>query len=91
MEPCHGITAFPENDDLLNWIGTITGPEGTVYDKRSYKVSMRFPGNYPFAPPLCRFETPIFHPNVDEKGGICLDILKVPYLYIVYVLTDNVG
>ena len=76
MEPCPGISAFPENDDLMSWIATVTGPEGTVYANRNYKLSMKFPSNYPFVPPICRFETPIFHPNVDDKGGICLDILK---------------
>lgn len=71
-----GISAFPENDDLMNWIGTVTGPADTPYSGRSYRLSMRFPANYPFAPPVCRFDTPLFHPNVDDKGGICLDILK---------------
>lgn len=32
--------------------------------------------NYPFEAPLVRFETPCFHPNVDNAGNICLDILK---------------
>lgn len=88
MENCIGISAFPENDDLLCWMATITGPDDTVYAKKSYRVSLKFPSNYPFAPPVCRFETPIFHPNVDDKGGICLDILKVLYINI-YCL--NIG
>ena len=32
--------------------------------------------NYPFKAPTVRFETPLFHPNVDVHGNICLDILK---------------
>ncbi len=32
--------------------------------------------DYPFKAPLVRFETPCFHPNVDQHGNICLDILK---------------
>lgn len=32
--------------------------------------------NYPFEAPLVRFETACFHPNVDNAGNICLDILK---------------
>lgn len=32
--------------------------------------------NYPFKAPTVRFETTLFHPNVDVHGNICLDILK---------------
>jgi ubiquitin-conjugating enzyme E2 T len=29
-------------------------------------------------PPKMQFITPIYHPNVDDAGRICLDILKMP-------------
>ncbi len=27
-----GISAFPDGDKLLSWVGTIRGPEGSVYE-----------------------------------------------------------
>jgi ubiquitin-protein ligase len=30
---------------------------------------------YPFKPPSLKFLTPIYHPNVDEKGGVCLPLI----------------
>lgn len=33
---------------------------------------------YPFEPPKIRFLTPIYHPNIDNAGRICLDALKLP-------------
>eukprot|EP01120_Amphizonella_sp_Union-15-10_P012973 TRINITY_DN5920_c0_g3_i2.p1 TRINITY_DN5920_c0_g3~~TRINITY_DN5920_c0_g3_i2.p1 ORF type:complete len:167 (-),score=29.50 TRINITY_DN5920_c0_g3_i2:19-519(-) len=71
-----GISAFPEGDNLFKWIGTIVGGQGTVYEGLVYKLGIEFPSNYPFQPPTVSFETPCFHPNVDQYGNICLDILK---------------
>ena len=33
---------------------------------------------YPFEPPEIIFRDAIYHPNVDDKGHICLDFLKMP-------------
>lgn len=57
-------------------MGTIAGAHGTVYDGLSYKLSLKFPTDYPFQAPTVKFETPCFHPNVDQYGNICLDILR---------------
>ena len=71
------VTAFPDGDNLFSWTGTITGGAGTVYEGLQYKLSLRFPSSYPYTAPTVKFETPCFHPNVDQMGNICLDILKV--------------
>lgn len=71
-----GISAFPDGDNLYQWVGTIEGAKGTVYEGQTYKLSLHFGDQYPFAAPTVRFETACFHPNVDQYGNICLDILK---------------
>jgi ubiquitin-conjugating enzyme E2 C len=71
-----GVSAFPAGDNLFEWIGSIEGSKGTVYEGLSYKLKMVFPSDYPFSAPTITFATPCFHPNVDEAGNICLDILK---------------
>jgi len=38
-------------------------------------VDIVFPVEYPFKPPKITFRTKIYHPNVDEKGQVCLPII----------------
>jgi ubiquitin-conjugating enzyme E2 C len=76
MEPLPGVSAFPEGENLLTWVATIEGSDAGVYHGMTFQLSMKFPPNYPIAAPKVKFETPIFHPNVDQSGNICLDILK---------------
>eukprot|EP01114_Cavostelium_apophysatum_P008896 TRINITY_DN2186_c0_g1_i1.p1 TRINITY_DN2186_c0_g1~~TRINITY_DN2186_c0_g1_i1.p1 ORF type:complete len:174 (-),score=35.73 TRINITY_DN2186_c0_g1_i1:96-617(-) len=71
-----GISAFPDGENLYSWVGTISGAAGTVYEELDYRLTIQFPGTYPYTAPIVKFETPCFHPNVDQYGNICLDILK---------------
>ncbi|KAK9078737.1 hypothetical protein SSX86_002794 [Deinandra increscens subsp. villosa] len=70
------ISAFPEDDNLFCWKGTISGSKDTVFEGTEYKLTLSFPNDYPFKPPKVKFETGCFHPNVDVFGNICLDILQ---------------
>jgi ubiquitin-conjugating enzyme E2 C len=57
-------------------LATIASLNIQPYESLVYKLSIEFPANYPYSPPTVRFETPCFHPNVDQHGNICLDILQ---------------
>lgn len=77
MSSTPGVSAFPESDaNLLKWTGTVEGPEGTFYEGLKFKLSIQFPANYPYSAPTIKFTSPMWHPNVDMSGNICLDILK---------------
>ncbi|XP_001628644.2 ubiquitin-conjugating enzyme E2 C isoform X1 [Nematostella vectensis] len=70
------VSAFPINDTMVEWNATITGVKDTLYDGLKYKLTISFPKEYPYQAPKVKFTTPCFHPNVDQQGNICLDILK---------------
>lgn len=76
MDKTPGVSAFPEGDNMLSWRATIDGPEASFYEGMEFSLIISFPGNYPMTAPTAKFETPIFHPNIDMSGNICLDILK---------------
>lgn len=46
------------------------------YNKGAFKIEINFPAEYPFKPPRINFKTKIYHPNVDEKGQVCLPIIS---------------
>ena len=43
MTSLDGISAFPENDNLFSWLGTIRGAGSTAYEGLEYRVSIQFP------------------------------------------------
>jgi len=50
-------------------------PDKAPYNKGAFKVEITFPVEYPFKPPKINFKTKIYHPNIDEKGQVCLPII----------------
>ena len=64
------------SNDLFVWQATIIGPTETPYEGGIFHLKMVFPPDYPFKAPLVTFTTRIYHPNINENGSICLDILK---------------
>ena len=74
--PLAGFSAGPKNGNLLVWEATLTGPDKTPYEKGFYKLTIEFSDDYPYKPPKFKFITKIYHMNIDDRGHICLDILK---------------
>lgn len=76
-DPIPGCSAGPSDpENLYVWNATLVGPDGSPYAGGLFSLSITFPTDYPFRPPKITFRTPVFHPNINSQGGICLDILK---------------
>lgn len=85
VNPTPGISAFPDDENMTKWTATIDGPSDTPYADLVFKLSLDFPTTYPYTAPVVLFKTPIYHPNVDFSGRICLDILKEKWSAVINV------
>ena len=76
QNPTREYHAAPLEDNLFEWHFTVRGPRGSDFQGGIYHGRISLPHDYPFKPPKLKFQTKIYHCNIDAKGGICLDILK---------------
>ena len=75
QDESNGLFAAPQENNLMCWEAVIFGPEETPWEGGSFKLLLEFTEEYPNKPPLVRFITNMFHPNIYADGKICLDIL----------------
>ncbi|XP_014674269.1 PREDICTED: ubiquitin-conjugating enzyme E2 L3-like [Priapulus caudatus] len=64
-----------DETNILTWNGLIV-PDSAPYSKGAFRIEINFPAEYPFKPPKVTFKTRIYHPNIDEKGQVCLPIIS---------------
>lgn len=66
------------DDNIYTWEVIIFGPKDSDYESGIFKAEMIFPIDFPEAPPTFRFITPVWHPNIDKEGNVCISILHKP-------------
>ena len=54
-------------DDLTHLKGSFKGPPGTPYEGGTYIIDVKIPNDYPFRPPVMKFDTKVWHPNVSSQ------------------------
>ncbi|ENN70278.1 ubiquitin-conjugating enzyme E2 T [Dendroctonus ponderosae] len=72
------ICVFPKDDKLDVLEAQIVGPEKSPYQGGIFKLEVIVPDAYPIMPPSIKFLTKVYHPNIDDSGRICLDLIKMP-------------
>ncbi|CCW63679.1 unnamed protein product [Phytomonas sp. EM1] len=74
-QPLDGMHLYP-SEDLSVLRFDLDGPEGTPFSEGRFHVCLVFDERYPEVPPSGYFRTKIFHPNVSDRGEICVNALK---------------
>ncbi|XP_053515110.1 ubiquitin/ISG15-conjugating enzyme E2 L6 isoform X1 [Artibeus jamaicensis] len=66
----------PSTPCSLATIHLFSGSELPPYNLKAFNLRINFPREYPLRPPTVIFTTPIYHPNVDLEGRVCLPIIS---------------
>ena len=70
------VTPIINNEDPLDIQIDLEGPKATPYESGKFRVKLLIPNDFPNVAPKGIFITKIFHPNISEKGEICVNTLK---------------
>ena len=74
--PLDGISAHPNDANISVLEAEVVGPEDTPFQDGVFTLRLVFPAEYPASPPKGFFLTKIFHPNISDRGDICVNALK---------------
>ena len=65
-----------DSDDHKITLIEMKGPKGSPYENGIFELKFESIRNYPMKPPKVRFNTNIFHININHRGQICTDLLS---------------
>jgi ubiquitin-conjugating enzyme (huntingtin interacting protein 2) len=61
------VHAETVGEDVTKLKGSFAGPTGTPYEGGKYEINIEIPSEYPFRPPVMKFATKLWHPNVSSQ------------------------
>jgi ubiquitin-conjugating enzyme E2 R len=77
-DPVEGFTVEADEANFFEWKVWIEGPKDTCYEGGVFQLALKFPKDYPMAPPELKFVSDFWHPNVFANGKVCMSILHPP-------------
>ena len=57
----------------------LKGERDSLWCGGKYAFSVKVPNDYPYKAPTVHCDTPVYHPNIDTEGNVCLNILRADW------------
>ena len=72
------LVEYPDGPEKTDSLCVILSVKSGFWKNGTFKFSIDVPQTYPMDPPkVTCIKTPIYHPNIDICGNVCLNILRV--------------
>lgn len=81
---------FPKEDDIMKFVVRVS-PEQGIWRCGKFDFQFVIPNGFPFDRPLVTCMTRIWHPNIEETGAVCLNILRDSYTPVMSILQLAIG
>ena len=81
----------PNNISLITITIDLSGEETSIWRGGRYTFKLTVPPEYPHKPPKAHCETPVYHPNIDTEGKVCLNILRADWKPVLDINNVLVG
>uniref|UniRef100_A0AC35UBX7 UBIQUITIN_CONJUGAT_2 domain-containing protein n=1 Tax=Rhabditophanes sp. KR3021 TaxID=114890 RepID=A0AC35UBX7_9BILA len=75
-DPPAGISGSPIDDNIMHWDAIIFGPPGTPFADGVFKLNIDFTEEYPNKPPVVKFKSKMYHPNIYQDKSAAHLVLK---------------
>ncbi|KAL9648826.1 hypothetical protein ABK040_012257 [Willaertia magna] len=68
-----------EDVNKLNKMTLILKPDDGIWKNHAHEFEINIPNEYPIQPPKVICKTKVWHPNIDQNGAVCLNILRADW------------
>ncbi|ANQ11055.1 Uncharacterized protein PCOAH_00052180 [Plasmodium coatneyi] len=79
LDPIDGVQLHQIDEHSLKEIGISVTPKESYFRGKTVNFVILFKDTYPIAPPKIKCHSKIFHPNIDDRGNVCLNVLKLEW------------
>ncbi len=84
---------FINDGDLKNFelVFDLKNEDQSYWKGGKYKFTVNVDNEYPHKPPKVHCNTPVYHPNIDTEGNVCLNILRADWSAVLGVTPVVLG
>lgn len=81
LDKPHFVTMNVDQSNIMEFGLTmdLSSEQDSIWKGGKFSFTVRVPSEYPHKAPVVHCDTPVYHPNIDTEGNVCLNILRADW------------